>query len=147
MPVTPPAHPQLLSPQATTGGRPSSSVPFFHPYTCNVQLILTPQTNVKGPMLAAKAFLATANKSHATILGVTTGTSGLPPAMLPGLSAYISSKLAQVKMLEFLAAENPNIFVASMHPGMVETDIFTKSGARADQLPMDTGLLTPSFTA
>ena len=90
-------------------------------------------------MIAAKTFLSTANKSHATIIGVTTGTSGLPPVMLPGLSAYISSKLAQVKMLEFLAAENPNLFVASMHPGMVETDIFTKSGAKAEHLPMDKG--------
>ena len=59
--------------------------------------------------------------------------------MLPGLSAYISSKLAQVKMLEFLAAENPNVFVASVHPGMVETEIFRKSGAKAEQLPMDKG--------
>ena len=59
--------------------------------------------------------------------------------MLPGLSAYISSKLAQVKMLEFLAAENPNVFVASVHPGMVETAIFRKSGAKAEQLPMDKG--------
>ncbi len=74
-----------------------------------------------------KVFLPTANPSHAAILGMTTGTSGLPPAMLPGLSAYISSKLAQVKLLEFLAAENPNVFVASVHPGMVETSLFRKN--------------------
>lgn len=90
-------------------------------------------------MIAAKVFLPTANPSHAAILGMTTGTSGLPPAMLPGLSAYISSKLAQVKFLEFLAAENPNVFVASVHPGMVETSIFCKSGAKAEALPMDKG--------
>lgn len=59
--------------------------------------------------------------------------------MLPGLSAYASSKLAQVKLLEFLAAENPNIFVASLHPGIVETKTFTKSGSKADALPMDKG--------
>lgn len=99
------------------------------------------QTNVKGTMVTAQAFLPTANASHATILGVTTGTVGLPPAMLPGLSAYISSKLAQVKVLEFLAAENPNVFVASLHPGMVETEVFKKSGAKAEALPMDKGKL------
>lgn len=103
------------------------------------------QTNVKGTMVAAQAFLPTANPSHATILGVTTGTVGLPPAMLTGISAYISSKLAQVKFLEFLAAENPNIFVASVHPGMVETDIFKKSGAKAEALPMDKGRLSPTI--
>jgi len=90
-------------------------------------------------MLTAKAFLPTVNPSRAAILGVTTGASGLPPAMLPGLSAYISSKLAQVKFLEFLAAENPNIFVASMHPGMVETDMFLKSGGKTEVMPMDKG--------
>lgn len=90
-------------------------------------------------MVAAKVFLPTANPSHAAILGITTGTSGLPPAMLTGLSAYISSKLAQVKFLEFLAAENPNVFVASVHPGMVETSVFRKSGAKAEALPMDKG--------
>ena len=90
-------------------------------------------------MMTAKAFLPTANPSRAAILGVTTGTSGLPPAMLSGLSAYISSKLAQVKFLEFLGAENPHIFVASVHPGMVETDMFQKSGGHAEAMPMDKG--------
>ena len=90
-------------------------------------------------MTTARAFLPTANPSGAALIGVTTGTSGLPPAMLPGLSAYISSKLAQVKFLEFLAAENPHIFIASVHPGMVETEMFRKSGGQAEALPMDKG--------
>jgi len=105
---------------------------------------------VKGTMTTAKAFLPTANASHATILGVTTGASGFPPANLPGLSAYITSKLAQVKLLEFLAAENPNIFVASMHPGMVETAMFHKAGGNAEIMPMDNGTsfddLGPSYS-
>jgi len=58
--------------------------------------------------------------------------------MMAGLSAYQSSKVAQAKVLEFLAAENPNLFVANLHPGMIETDVFNKSGGKADQLPMDT---------
>lgn len=66
-------------------------------------------------------------------------TSGLQPAMLPGLSAYIGSKLAQVQFLEILAAENPNVFVASVHPGMVETSLFRKSGAKDEALPIDEG--------
>lgn len=90
-------------------------------------------------MVAAKVFLPTANPSYAAILGMTTGTSGLPPAMLPGLSAYISSKLAQVKFLESLAVENPNVFVVSAHQGMVETSVFRKSGAKAEAWPMDKG--------
>jgi len=99
------------------------------------------QTNVKGTMLAIKAFVPTANPSHATVLGVTTGTVALPPAMLPGLSAYMSSKLAQEKLIEFFALEQPNMFAATVHPGMVETAVFTKSGAKAEALPMEKGWL------
>jgi NAD(P)-dependent dehydrogenase (short-subunit alcohol dehydrogenase family) len=90
-------------------------------------------------MIAAKAFLPTANPAHAAIIGLTSGFMTLPPPALPGVSAYMSSKLAQVRVLEFLAAENPNIFVASVHPGLVETAVFKASGAKAENLPMDTG--------
>ena len=44
------------------------------------------------------------------MLGVTAGALVFPPVGTPGLSAYLISKLAAVKTLEFLAAENPNIF-------------------------------------
>ena len=64
--------------------------------------------------------------------------------MVPGLSAYMASKLAQTKLIEYLAAENPNVFAASVHPGMVETDVFTKSGAKAESLPMDKSMLSQS---
>lgn len=100
------------------------------------------QTNVKGTMISVKAFLPTANPSHAAILGVTTGGTSMPPAMLPGLSAYISSKLAQVKLLEFVTAENPNVFVATVHPGIVDTAMFRKNGGQAEIMPMDTGWST-----
>ncbi|KAL8896132.1 MAG: hypothetical protein Q9192_003244 [Flavoplaca navasiana] len=61
----------------------------------------------------------------------------MPPAMLGGVSAYIGSKTAQVKLLEFAAAEHPNIFVAAVHPGMVDTAMFRKSGAQPESVPMD----------
>lgn len=60
--------------------------------------------------------------------------------MVPGLSAYMSSKLAQTKLIEFVAHEHPNLFAATVHPGMIETNIFTRSGAKAENLPMDKGM-------
>jgi NAD(P)-dependent dehydrogenase (short-subunit alcohol dehydrogenase family) len=63
----------------------------------------------------------------------------MPVTYLPGLSSYVSSKLAQAKLYEFLAAENPNVFVATIHPGMVETDNFNRTGASPENLPMDKG--------
>jgi short-subunit dehydrogenase len=74
------------------------------------------------------------------VLGITSGlASALPTSMLPASSAYAASKLALCKVMENLAAENPDVFVATVHPGMVETAMFTKSGAKADSLPMDKG--------
>ena len=100
------------------------------------------ETNVKSVVILATAFIPTANKARATILGSAAGAFSLPPATTPGLSAYLTSKLAMVKILEFLAVENPTIFIASVHPGMVDTEVFRKSGATPDMLPMDSGKLT-----
>ena len=94
---------------------------------------------MKSVIIAAAAFLPSANKVHATILGVTTGALAFPPAGTPGLSAYLTSKIAAVKALEFLAAENPRVFVASVHPGLIDTAIFRKSGAMPETLPMNSG--------
>lgn len=90
-------------------------------------------------MIAAQAFLPTANPARASILGVTAGAMALPTKQVAGLSGYLVSKLAQMKIMEYLAVENPNLFTASMHPGMVDTLIFRRSGATPDMLPMDTG--------
>ena len=99
------------------------------------------QTNVKSVIIAAIHFLPTANQAHATMLGVTAGAFFLPPVNTPGLSSYLISKMAMAKTLEFVAAENPNVFVASVHPGMVDTGVFRKSGATPEILPMDSGKL------
>lgn len=97
------------------------------------------QTNTKATFLSVKAFLPTRNASHATVLAVTTGVTALPCSMVPGHSAYSASKLAQTKIVEFLASEQPDIFAATVHPGLVETAIFTKSGGNAKSVPVDKG--------
>jgi len=95
------------------------------------------ETNVQGTFLAARAFIPTADLSNASILGITSDVSLMPAAHLPGLSSYVSSKFAQAKVFEFLAAENPNIFIATINPGMVETNNFNRTGASPEGLPMD----------
>lgn len=90
-------------------------------------------------MILSQAFLPTANPSGAAVYALTAGAFALPAKYTAGLSAYLSSKLAQVKIMEYLAAENPNLFVCTLHPGMIETNIFKGSGAKAEDMPMDTG--------
>lgn len=63
----------------------------------------------------------------------------MPTKMLVGASAYNSSKVALEKMIDFVSTEYPEVMVASVHPGFVDTSIFEKSGADKNLLPMDTG--------
>lgn len=113
---------------------------FFIPYFLrNPRATLTrSQTNVKGTMLATHVFLPTANPTHAAVVALTAAVV-FPASKLNGLSAYISSKLALIKMMEFLAAENPTIFAAALHPGMIDTHILRSSGADPSTLPLDSG--------
>lgn len=92
---------------------------------------------MKAIIIAAQAFLPTASQS-AALYGISAGAFALPPSFTPSLSGYLSSKFAQVKVFEFLAAENPELFVCSVHPGMIDTGIFRSSGADKEKLPMDT---------
>jgi NAD(P)-dependent dehydrogenase (short-subunit alcohol dehydrogenase family) len=66
------------------------------------------------------------------------GAAAFPAQALVGLSGYIVSKVALAKLMEFLAAENPNVTFMALHPGMVDTGLFRSSGATPEMLPMDT---------
>ncbi|KAL8738660.1 MAG: hypothetical protein Q9181_000577 [Wetmoreana brouardii] len=103
------------------------------------------ETNVKSVIIATQAFFPTANTTRAAVLGVTSGAVALTPQLTVGHSGYMASKTAMIKILEFLAVENPTMFVAGVHPGMVDTTIFRKSGSTPDQLPMDSAALPAHF--
>ncbi|KAI0893782.1 putative NADP(+)-dependent dehydrogenase [Annulohypoxylon nitens] len=103
------------------------------------------ETNVKGTFLAIKSFVPTAKPSHATVLALTSGMTAAPVKNFANLSAYMTSKLAQVKVMEFLPLQHSHIFAATVHPGMVETDIFAKAGGVKTKLPTDTVQLPAHF--
>ena len=54
----------------------------------------------------------------------------------------MSSKTAAVKILEYLAAENPHLYVVNVQPGIIDTHLLQKSGLDTEKLPMDTGELS-----
>jgi hypothetical protein len=93
---------------------------------------------VKAIPIAVKAFFPKASEG-AYVFAITTGSMALPPIYTPNVSGYLSSKVAQVKVMEFLAAEHPEKFICSVHPGLHDTKIFRASTGNADTLPMDTG--------
>lgn len=102
------------------------------------------ETNVKSIIIASQAFIPSA-KPGAALYTLAAGAAALPPAYTPGLSGYLVSKTAQTKIVEFLAAENPDLFACAVHPGMVDTGIFRGSGADPSQLPMDSVDLSANF--
>jgi len=67
-----------------------------------------------------------------------------PPSLAAGLHAYGTSKLAVSKFFEFVAAENPGLQVISIHPGVIDTAMATKSGL-AGVLPFDDNKLPAQF--
>ena len=88
------------------------------------------QTNVKGAMVTTRAFLPSHNPD-ASIVGITADLINHPAShpIAAGTSAYASSKFAQLKLLEYVAAEHPDLFVVSAHPGCVDTDMLKSMGA------------------
>ncbi|KAF7559740.1 hypothetical protein G7046_g4407 [Stylonectria norvegica] len=70
------------------------------------------EVNVKGNYNLVKAFLPVASKT-ASILNITAGATHLP--YLPGFSGYHASKLAAVKIFDYIRHENPDLFVLNFH--------------------------------
>ena len=68
-------------------------------------------------------------KAGGTIIGFSTGAALLPATtpFLAKASSYSTSKLALSRFYEFLAAENPDLNVFVIHPGVVETAMYVKS--------------------
>ncbi len=83
---------------------------------------------MRGFFTTINAFLPS-RRPNARILGVSAGIVNLPPNYPPchGSSAYASSKLAQIRLLEHVAAECPDAFVVGVHPGIVATDLMLES--------------------
>ena len=65
------------------------------------------ETNVKAIVIASQAFIPNAKSDAAA----------LPPAYTSGLSGYLTSKVSQTKIVEFLAAENPDLFACESWNG------------------------------
>ncbi|MCJ1369243.1 hypothetical protein MMC20_000453 [Loxospora ochrophaea] len=104
------------------------------------------ETNVKGNMVMAHAFLPT-KRSQAAIVGVSAAIVSLPTDSRPstGASAYTVSKMAQIKLLEYIASENPDVFVAAVHPGIVQTQMVEKSGMTPPKEHLDDVRLPAHF--
>ena len=76
--------------------------------------------NVLTSLNAIQAFLPLAAED-AVVINISASVVHIRP--LPFMSAYAASKTAQLKMVEQFAAENPDMHIVSLQPGMIETEI------------------------
>ena len=87
-------------------------------------------TTVVGTLVTAQAVVL-ANKTVSagedrpvTFINLTTAGILFPP--FTGMGAYVSSKMAAVKLLQAFAAENPQVRLHNVHPGLLETAMSAK---------------------
>ncbi|KAF2664272.1 NAD(P)-binding protein [Microthyrium microscopicum] len=103
------------------------------------------EIHVKGSAILAQAFLPS-KKAGGTIIGTSSG-AGFLPAPMPNMtntSAYAASKIALSRVYEFIAAENPDLSVFNIQPGIVDTAMYKKSGMDFEEI-LDTVQLPAHF--
>ncbi|KAL7947977.1 hypothetical protein V8C42DRAFT_363477 [Trichoderma barbatum] len=99
--------------------------------------------NLKGAFNLVRAFVPLAEK-NATLINVTSSVAQFP--FVPGSSSYHGSKLAAVKIFDYLHFENPDLRVLQFHPGVVESNMSKKSFDSGIPRPtMDTPSLPGAF--
>ena len=82
--------------------------------------------NIMGAFNSIQAFLPRASQHRATLINVSSAAAHIQP--LDGLIGYATSKIAVVKMFDYVAADHPHIHVVSLQPGVIETQIGRESG-------------------
>ncbi|KAK5725496.1 hypothetical protein LTR15_003684 [Elasticomyces elasticus] len=82
------------------------------------------EVNVKGTLLTYRAFFANKSDDKPTFISLNTGASHAMVA--PTMSSYGTSKFANLHLVTYLAAENPEVRAVSYHPGVLESEMNSK---------------------
>ena len=82
------------------------------------------KTTVVGTLVTAQSVVRANQDKPVTFVNLTTAGILFPP--FPGMGAYVSSKLAAVKLLQAFAAENPQVRLHNVHPGFLQTAMSAK---------------------
>jgi NAD(P)-dependent dehydrogenase (short-subunit alcohol dehydrogenase family) len=93
------------------------------------------KTTVVGTLTLAQALVlgnGPGEKKETTLVNLTTAGIFFPP--FPGMGAYVSSKMAAVKLLQAFGAENPHVRIHHVHPGLLKTAMSAQL-AKTTKLP------------
>ncbi|RAH75085.1 SDR family NAD(P)-dependent oxidoreductase [Aspergillus aculeatinus CBS 121060] len=86
--------------------------------------------NIRSALNAVQGFLAVAGPDP-VLLNTSSCLANIAP--MPGVSGYAVSKAAVLKMIEYVAAENPYVRVVSAQPGWVATEVNGYQAEAPDQ--------------
>jgi NAD(P)-dependent dehydrogenase (short-subunit alcohol dehydrogenase family) len=101
------------------------------------------EINVKGNFVLMQAFLPT-KATDASIVATSTGVAHMPAMFEYSKhgSGYSVSKMGMTKFYEHIAAENPDVQVVIIQPGVIDTPMNRKSGVQnpafADTMDLST---------
>ncbi|RAL00791.1 SDR family NAD(P)-dependent oxidoreductase [Aspergillus ibericus CBS 121593] len=89
---------------------------------------------VRGTLNSFQCFLSVAGPSP-VLLHTSSCLANIAPT--PGLSSYAVGKAASLKMLDYLAAENPHVHIVNVQPGWVATTLngYQKEAPDSADLP------------
>ena len=90
--------------------------------------------NVTGQLIAAQAFLKH-RAEKATVIAINTGAAHM--YYMGPMPAYVTSKAAAARLFDMIAAENPDVRVFNLHPGLIKSAMSEKAGMNgiADDTP------------
>lgn len=91
------------------------------------------KTTVVGTLSVAQAVVL-ANQDSRAIVFINLTTAGILFPPFTGMGAYVSSKMAAVKLLQAFAAENPHVRLHNVHPGFLDTAM-SRQLAETTKLP------------
>ncbi|PVH95213.1 NAD(P)-binding protein [Periconia macrospinosa] len=81
----------------------------------------------------------------ATVVNVGSASGNLPARLSPGFGAYVASKAAGEKVVEEGKEGGGGVFITTIQPGVVPTQLFAAAGLKEGDLPMDTAELPAGF--
>lgn len=89
-------------------------------------------------MVTLKSFLPTVSSRRPVILGVSAALMCVNREYQCTHSVYTASKIAQAHMLSTVRTENPHIFIACYHPGIIRTNMLYDMSV-SPSIPVDDG--------
>ncbi|GKT66965.1 NADP(+)-dependent dehydrogenase [Colletotrichum tofieldiae] len=107
------------------------------------------EVNIKGTLSVAQALLATdisEKRASSKPVLVTLNTAGILMPPLPGMGGYVVSKAPLLKLMEYLAAENPDkLRTVTVHPGLIRTPMALELEKTGLKFPYDDVSLPADF--